>query len=40
MDRQSRIDRADYVISNTGTLDELYSQVDALYDQLITQLTP
>ena len=40
MDRQSRIDRADYVISNTGTLDELYSQVDALYHQLITQLTP
>ena len=40
MDRQSRIDRADYVISNTGTLDELYSQVDALYHQLITELTP
>jgi dephospho-CoA kinase len=39
MDRQSRIDRADYVISNTGTLDELYSQVDALYHQLITQQT-
>ncbi|NRQ01023.1 dephospho-CoA kinase [Marinobacterium sp. xm-d-530] len=39
MDRQSRIDRADYVISNTGTLDELYSQVDALYHQLTTQQT-
>lgn len=37
MDRQSRIERADYVISNTGTLDELYSQVDALYHQLISQ---
>jgi dephospho-CoA kinase len=39
MDRQSRIDRADYVISNTGTLDELYSKVDALYHQLTTQQT-
>jgi dephospho-CoA kinase len=39
MDRQSRIERADYVISNTGTLDELYSQVDALYHQLISQQT-
>ena len=39
MDRQSRIDRADYVISNAGTLDELYSQVDALYYQLMSQLT-
>ena len=39
MDRQARIDRADYVISNTGTLDELYSQVDALYHQLTTQQT-
>ena len=38
-DRQSRLDRADYVISNTGTLDELYSQVDALYHQLISQQT-
>jgi dephospho-CoA kinase len=37
MDRQSRIDKADYVISNTGTLDELYSEVDALYHQLINQ---
>ena len=37
MDRQSRIERADYVISNTGTLDELYYQVDALYHQLISQ---
>ena len=36
MDRQSRLNRADYVISNAGTLDELYSQVDALYHQLIT----
>jgi len=35
MDRQSRLNRADYVISNAGTLDELYSQVDALYHQLI-----
>ncbi len=40
MDRQSRIERADYVISNTGTLDELYSEVDALYHQLISKLTP
>ena len=40
MDRKSRIERADYVISNTGTLDELYSQVDALYHQLISKLTP
>lgn len=40
MDRQSRIDRADYVISNAGTLDELYSQVDALYYQLMSQFTP
>ena len=35
MDRQSRLNRAHYVISNAGTLDELYSQVDALYHQLI-----
>jgi len=40
MVRQTRIDRSDYVISNTGTLDELYSQVDALYHQLISKLTP
>lgn len=39
MDRQSRIERADYVISNTGTLEALYSQVDALYHQLISQQT-
>ena len=40
MDRQSRLERADYVISNTGTLDELYTEVDALYHQLISKLTP
>jgi dephospho-CoA kinase len=39
MDRQSRIDSADYVISNTTTLEALYSQVDALYHQLISQQT-
>ncbi|MDY7026606.1 MAG: dephospho-CoA kinase [Pseudomonadota bacterium] len=35
MDRQQRLDQADYVINNSGNLSELHTQTDNLHDILI-----
>lgn len=34
MSREARLEKADRVIDNSGTLKQLYAQVDALYDEL------
>ena len=38
MSREQRLEKADRVIDNSGTLEQLYSQVDALYAELTAQL--
>jgi len=38
MSREQRLEKADRVIDNIGTLEQLYSQVDALYAELTAQL--
>jgi len=35
MSRAARLEKADRVIDNSGTLEQLYAQVDALFAELI-----
>lgn len=38
MSRAARLEKADRVIDNSGSLDQLYAQVDALYAELTNQI--
>ena len=37
LDRETRLSRANTAISNDGSLDELYTRVDALHDDLLVR---